>query len=184
MHLVVRAFVLYCASYALAYVILSLSISRNIAQVKDLNVMALPSWYTLSVGGTGASIGLLMPHLDHIYHVRPFKDWATVFRSLICYLGILLACVKFPNQDSLALTMSIGTMVGFLWYIGDRTLMGLAFASTATTIGTFVAQYTSFAGLFKWTDPDLFFVRSWIIPLLFGSCVLFGLLGRALHASK
>jgi hypothetical protein len=42
MHFLARAVVLYLVGYALAYLVLSLSISRNIALVANLEILAFP----------------------------------------------------------------------------------------------------------------------------------------------
>jgi len=42
MHVLARAAVLYAVGYVFAYLVLSLSTSRNIAQVDDLEILGLP----------------------------------------------------------------------------------------------------------------------------------------------
>eukprot|EP00730_Choanoeca_flexa_P012421 TRINITY_DN4259_c0_g1_i1.p2 TRINITY_DN4259_c0_g1~~TRINITY_DN4259_c0_g1_i1.p2 ORF type:complete len:133 (+),score=13.98 TRINITY_DN4259_c0_g1_i1:65-463(+) len=111
MHIVLRIVVLCLSGYGLAAALLSLSTSRDIARVKDEDILSFKSWYTLCAMGFAAMTGLVVPELDTCFKAQPIRDIPTVFRSVLCYLGILLACVKFPNQDSLALALSIGMMV-------------------------------------------------------------------------
>ena len=68
----------------------------------------------------------------------------------------------------------------YLWYLVDRTLFGLLASTFVAAVGTVCAQGISASGFYEWQSPDLFLVRSWILPMLFSATITFGSLGRRL----
>jgi hypothetical protein len=65
----------------------------------------------------------------------------------------------------------------------DRTIFGLLASTLVAGIGMVFAQGISASGFYEWRSPDLFLVRSWILPMLFSATITFGSLGRRLAVS-
>jgi hypothetical protein len=104
-------------------------------------------------------------------------------------------------------SLPASTVQVWTWWISDRTVFGFVVGLVLAFIGTAIAQYVAFQGLYMWvwalhaqicsesiglavlmvvwcwgrfTRPDFFFVRSWLPCLIFAGYTSFASLGRGL----
>lgn len=88
----------------------------------------------------------------------------------------------------------------FVWWVGDRSTYGLLLTLAVCFVSTVVTQYLVYLGLYqcvrshlrclfaictlnlrpRYTNPDFFFVHSWLPSILFSGCIAIGTLGRQL----
>jgi len=174
-----RAALLFSAGCAIAQVQYLLSRERNIATAPGIIDTYTPSWYLVCMGASSVLVGFTFSSLSSQWQTPP--EWPSAIRCIALFMGMILACAKFPveNQQQ-EMTVALSLIALYLWYLVDRTLFGLLASTFVAAVGTVCAQGISASGFYEWQSPDLFLVRSWILPMLFSATITFGSLGRRL----
>lgn len=182
-----KILILFASGCVLSIAIHMLHLERHVTKAPDtsklLTVIEIPWWVALTCGSSAVLIGLLFPALDGSFAVTPHgdRDWPSVIRCIIGFFGIAYASAKFPFENNAEMSCSLAVMAIFLWWLSDRTYIGFALSVTVALVGTAVVQVLVYAGVYSYTQPDFFLVRSWLPCLLFAAGVAFGNMGRQLH---
>eukprot|EP00047_Mylnosiga_fluctuans_P006098 m.244824 g.244824 ORF g.244824 m.244824 type:complete len:188 (-) comp14538_c0_seq1:247-810(-) len=180
-----KLLVLFSAGMVLSSVIHMLHLELHITESPDATLQSIfvaPKWVALTCGTAAVLIGLLFPQVDRIFGVRPQfdQDWANVIRCIVGFCGIAYASAKFSFENNAEMSCFLAAFAIWLWYLSDRTGTGFALGLFVAAIGTAVVQVLVYNGVYSYTKPDFFFVRSWLPCVLFAAGVAFGNLGRQL----
>jgi len=129
-------------------------------------------------------------------------DWVQIVRSIGAFVGIAYAIRKLPWESTLQVSLTLSLVNPFLWYLVDRTRTGFWVSAFVGLIGTIVLwqinpemlqapeTYTGHlvrgvAGVDKSEEMLLGYITyetvevgTWMLSLLFCSCVCFGNIGR------
>lgn len=141
-----------------------------------------PRWVTLSCGLGAIMIGLCYPLADTYFSSQPHVQISasTLIRQLIIFVGLILASVKFPFENNVDMAWTLAFIALLVWWIGDRSKIGLAISLMHTLGGTFFVQSLALLGFYRYTDADFVGVRSWMPALIFAGSVACGNLARIL----
>jgi hypothetical protein len=71
-----------------------------------------------------------------------------------------------------------------VWWIGDRSKIGLAISIMHMLSGTLFVQSLAMLGFYKYADADFAGVRSWLPALIFAGSVAGGNLARVLALDR
>ncbi|XP_067649715.1 insulin-induced gene 2 protein-like [Haliotis asinina] len=183
--LMIRGTVLFSIGVFFALVLNLLQVQRQVTVFPPEVLASLFSsawWVPPSCGTAAAVIGLLYPCLDHKLGETPcFKrEWSSVMRCVAVFVGINHASAKIDFANNLQLSLSLAAMSIGLWWLFDRSRSGFGLGVAIAVLATFVAQLLVYNGVYRYTEPDFLFVRSWLPCVFFSGGVTMGNIGRQL----
>ncbi|XP_046349860.1 insulin-induced gene 2 protein-like [Haliotis cracherodii] len=183
--LIIRGTVLFSIGVFFALVLNLLQVQRQVTVFPPEVLASLFSsawWVPPSCGTAAAVIGLLYPCLDHRLGETPsFKrEWSSVMRCVAVFVGINHASAKIDFANNLQLSLSLAAMSIGLWWLFDRSRSGFGLGVAIAVLATFVAQLLVYNGVYRYTEPDFLFVRSWLPCVFFSGGVTMGNIGRQL----
>eukprot|EP00128_Syssomonas_multiformis_P008756 Colp12_sorted_trinity150504_noHs@3388 len=184
MPLAIRAMVLMTAGVFLALLLNLLQVQHRVTQYpNDVRSFFSSAWWVVPCcGGAAVAVGLSYPAIDELFglphHLK--REWPSVMRCVGVYMGINYASAKLPFVTNIQLSLTLAIMSIGLWWLFDRTARGFIIGMVVAMLGTGVVQLMVYYGVFKHTQPDFFWVRSWFPCILFSGSTCFGNLGRQL----
>jgi hypothetical protein len=182
---VLRVSVLFSVGVFFALVLNLLQVQRNVTLFNPDVLDSLFSsawWVPPSCGTAAAVIGLLYPFFDdklgepHKYR----REWSSVMRCIAVFVGINHASAKIDFANNLQLSMSLAAMSIGLWWLFDRSRSGFGLGVGIAVIATMVTQLLVYNGIYRYTEPDFLYVRSWLPCVFFSGGVTMGNIGRQL----
>lgn len=131
-------------------------------------------------------IGGCYPLADRYFSSQPHVQisLSTLIRQLIIFVGLILASVKFPFENNMEMAWTLAFIALLVWWIGDRSKIGLAISLMHMLGGTFFVQSLALLGFYHYTDADFAGVRSWLPALIFAGSVACGNLARILSLDR
>ncbi|BFY98066.1 hypothetical protein BsWGS_01106 [Bradybaena similaris] len=182
---ITRGFVLFLTGVFFALVLNLLQVQRQVTVFPPEVLASLFSsawWIPPSCGTAAAAIGLLYPCLDKkIGGQLPHKaEWSSVMRCVAVFVGINHASAKIDFANHLQLSTSLAAMSIGLWWLFDRSKSGFGLGISIAILATFVSQLLVYNEVYKYTEPDFLFVRSWLPCIFFSGGITMGNIGRQL----
>lgn len=142
-------------------------------------VRFVPWWVPLLYAGAALSIGLSHPLADILLR-RAARVSLTPPRVAMGFLGFL--AVWFASGaihlGSLIVTMILAPASLAMWWMLDRTAIGLVLAAGTAAFGAMVEISLMRAGLFHHTSPDMLGLAYWLPWIYVAGSVGIGNLGR------
>eukprot|EP00041_Stephanoeca_diplocostata_P012779 m.215177 g.215177 ORF g.215177 m.215177 type:complete len:197 (+) comp19084_c0_seq2:237-827(+) len=183
MHLLVQCSILFCAGALTSVMMTTLHTEHDILEFGQYETAVSPWWVIVSCGISGVFIGFAYPMFDKAFSSKPNVEItvSTFVRQLIVFVGLILASVKFSFENNMEMSCTLAFISILVWWIGDRSQIGLILSLLHTLGGTFAVQAFALMGLYRYTDADFAGVRSWLPALLFAGSVTCGNLGRILQ---
>lgn len=184
-NLIRRGLVLFTVGVFLALVLNLLQVQRNVTLFPEEVMATLFSsawWIPPSCGTAAAVVGLLYPCIDsHLGEPHKFKrEWASVMRCIAVFVGINHASAKLDFANSVQLSLTLAALSLGLWWTFDRSRSGFGIGITTAFLATIIAQLLVYNGVYQYTSPDFFYVRSWLPCIFFSGGVTVGNIGRQL----
>ncbi|XP_064613582.1 insulin-induced gene 2 protein-like [Liolophura sinensis] len=184
-YLVLRGTVLFSVGVFFALVLNLLQVQRQVTLFPPEELASLFSsawWVPPSCGTAAAIIGLLYPCLDNkLGEVHRYKrEWSSVMRCVAVFVGINHASAKIDFANNMQLSLSLAAMSIGLWWLFDRSRSGFGLGVAIAVIATFVTQLLVYNGVYRYTEPDFLYVRSWLPCIFFSGGVTMGKIGRQL----
>ncbi|XP_074658915.1 insulin-induced gene 2 protein-like [Tubulanus polymorphus] len=184
-HLLLRFSVLFATGVFFALVLNLLQVQRKITIFPPemlLTIFSSAWWVPPACGIAAAIIGLLYPCLDHkLGEVHSYKrEWSSVMRCVAVFVGINHASTKIAYANNFQLSLSLAAMSIGLWWLFDRSRSGFGLGVAIAVIATFVTQLLVYHGVYRYTEPDFLYVRSWLPCIFFSGGVTMGNIGRQL----
>ncbi|CAG5134659.1 unnamed protein product [Candidula unifasciata] len=183
--LVVRGSVLFLIGVFFALVLNLLQVQRQVTVFPPEVLASLFSsawWIPPSCGTAAAIIGLLYPCLDkklgEELHYK--REWSSVMRCVAVFVGINHASAKIDFANNIQLSVSLAAMSIGLWWLFDRSRSGFGLGVGIAVLATFVTQLLVYNDVYRYTEPDFLFVRSWLPCVFFSGGVTMGNIGRQL----
>lgn len=126
-------------------------------------------------------IGLLYPFFDHqLGELQKKREWSSVMRCVAVFVGINHASAKIDFADNMQLSVSLAAMSIGLWWLFDRSRSGFGLGVVIAVLATVVTQLLVYNGVYRYTEPDFLYIRSWLPCIFFSGCVTVGNIGRQL----
>ncbi|XP_064648374.1 insulin-induced gene 2 protein-like [Lineus longissimus] len=180
-----RFLLLFSVGVFFALVLNLLQVQRNVTLFPPEVLLSLFSsawWVPPSCGIAAAVIGLLYPCLDQklgeVHHYK--REWSSVMRCVAVFVGINHASAKIAFANNLQLSLSLAAMSIGLWWLFDRSRSGFGLGVGIAVLATFVTQLLVYNGVYRYTEPDFLYVRSWLPCIFFSGGVTMGNIGRQL----
>ncbi|XP_041365293.1 insulin-induced gene 2 protein-like [Gigantopelta aegis] len=183
--LVMRGAVLFTVGVFFALVLNLLQVQRQVTVFPPEVLASLFSsawWVAPSCGTAAAIIGLLYPYLDRTLGEAHYykREWSGVMRCVAVFVGINHASAKIDFANNMQLSLSLAAMSIGLWWLFDRSRSGFGLGVGIAVLATFVTQLLVYNGVYRYTEPDFLFVRSWLPCIFFSGGVTMGNIGRQL----
>lgn len=183
--LVMRGLVLFTLGVFFALVLNLLQVQRQVTVFPPEVLASFFSsawWVAPSCGTAAAVIGLLYPYLDHLLgeEVGTKGEWSSVMRCVAVFVGINHASAKIDFANNIQLSVSLAAMSIGLWWLFDRSRSGFGLGVGIAVLATFVTQLLVYNDIYRYTEPDFLFVRSWLPCVFFSGGVTMGNIGRQL----
>lgn len=184
--LVVRGLVLFLLGVFFALVLNLLQVQRQVTVFPPevlASIFSSAWWVAPSCGTAAAIIGLLYPYLDqHLGEDVTKGEWSSVMRCVAVFVGINHASAKIDFANNIQLSVSLAAMSIGLWWLFDRSRSGFGLGVGIAVLATFVTQLLVYNDIYRYTEPDFLFVRSWLPCVFFSGGVTMGNIGRQLAA--
>lgn len=183
--LVKRGVVLFFIGVFLALILNLLQVQRNITLFPAgvLGDFSLSAWWVPPVCGTAAvCIGLMYPCVD-VKLGEPLRkkcEWSNVIRCIAVFVGINHASAKMDFANNLQFSLTLAAMSLGLWWLFDRSRSGFGLSFCIAIIATIATQLMVYKGVYRYTEPDFLYVRSWLPCVFFSGGVTIGNIGRQL----
>ncbi|XP_013392073.1 insulin-induced gene 2 protein [Lingula anatina] len=181
--LLTRGCVLFVVGVIFALVLNFLQVQRRITAFREEYLLLSSAWWVPPSCGTAAAIiGLLYPCLDkrlgesHKYR----QEWSSVMRCIAVFVGINHASAKIDFANNFQLSLTLAALSIGLWWLFDRSRSGFGLGIAIAVLATFVTQLLVYHGVFRYTEPDFLYVRSWLPSIFFSGGVTMGNIGRQL----
>jgi hypothetical protein len=183
--LVSRGCVLFLTGVFFALVLNLLQVQRQVTVFPPEVLASLFSsawWVPPSCGTAAAVIGLLYPCLDKKLgeELRYKGEWSSVMRCVAVFVGINHASAKIDFANNIQLSLSLAAMSVGLWWLFDRSRSGFGLGISIAVLATFFTQLLVYNDVFRYTEPDFLFIRSWLPCVFFSGGVTMGNIGRQL----
>ncbi|CAG5125205.1 unnamed protein product [Candidula unifasciata] len=182
--LITRGSVLFLTGVFFALVLNLLQVQRQVTVFPPEVLASLFSsawWIPPSCGTAAAAIGLLYPCLDKRVGRLPDKaEWSNVMRCIVVFVGINHASAKIDFANHIQLSTSLAAMSIGLWWLFDRSKSGFGLGLSVAFIATFISQVLVYNEVYRYTEPDFLFVRSWLPCIFFAGGITMGNIGRQL----
>ncbi|XP_005089234.1 insulin-induced gene 2 protein isoform X2 [Aplysia californica] len=183
--LIARGSVLFSIGVFFALVLNLLQIQRQVTVFPPEVLASLFSsawWIPPSCGTAAAVIGLLYPCLDEKLgeELMYKREWSSVMRCVAVFVGINHASAKIDFANNIQLSVSLAAMSIGLWWLFDRSRSGFGLGVGIAVLATFVTQLLVYNDVYRYTEPDFLFVRSWLPCVFFSGGVTMGNIGRQL----
>ncbi|XP_059151410.1 insulin-induced gene 2 protein-like isoform X2 [Physella acuta] len=183
--LIARGSVLFFIGVFFALVLNLLQVQRQVTVFPPEVLASLFSsawWVPPSCGTAAAVIGLLYPCLDKQLgeELRYKREWSSVMRCVAVFVGINHASAKIDFANNIQLSVSLAAMSIGLWWLFDRSRSGFGLGVGIAVLATFVTQLLVYNDVYRYTEPDFLFVRSWLPCVFFSGGVTMGNIGRQL----
>lgn len=168
-----------------AFVLNLLQVQRQFTSIPQevfTNMFSSTWWLPPTCGTAAAIIGLLYPCLDNKLgepHTHR-REWSSVMRCVAVFVGINHASAKIDFANNMQLSLTLAAMSIGLWWLFDRSRSGFGLGVGIAVLATFVTQLLVYNGVYKYTEPDFLFVRSWLPCVFFSGGVTMGNIGRQL----
>ncbi|ESN96896.1 hypothetical protein HELRODRAFT_102315 [Helobdella robusta] len=183
MNFLTRVVSLFFAGVLFSLVLNLLQFQRQITIFPDLvdNVFSSTWWVPPSCGFAAALLGMFYPYTDrHFGLFNEKQEWSGVMRCVAVFVGINQASAKIDFSNSLQFSLTLLIMSFGLWWLFDKSMVGLLLGVLFSFVATFMTQLLVYWELFKYSNPDFVFVRSWLPCIFFSASVTMGLIGRQL----
>ncbi|XP_077978013.1 insulin-induced gene 2 protein-like [Glandiceps talaboti] len=180
-----RGIVLFIVGVVFALVLNLLQVQRNVTLFPPevlASVFSSAWWVPPCCGTAAALIGLLYPCLDDKWG-EPRKvnhEWSSVMRCVAVFVGINHASAKIDFANNLQFSLTLAAMSIGLWWLFDRSRSGFGLGIGIAVLATFVTQLLVYNGVYRYTEPDFLYVRSWLPCIFFSGGVTIGNIGRQL----
>lgn len=182
-----RALILFIFGLCCAITLHLQQLQRNALHPGSYARFSQSTWLITPFSASGAVIiGLTYPWVDGcLDKPHSFKrEWSSVLRCFAIFMGINYASVKINFVNSFQLSLTIAAMSFGMWWLFDRSMNGLMLGLTIAFFGTFITQILGHYEFYQLTQPDFFYVRSWLPGIIFAGGTTFGSIGRQLAMSK
>ncbi|KAF6018846.1 INSIG2 [Bugula neritina] len=107
-------------------------------------------------------------------------EWSSVMRCVAVFVGINHASAKINFDNNIQLSLTLAALSIGLWWLFDRSSVGLLLGVIIAALATFVTQILVSQGVFWYSKPDFFYIKSWVPCIFFSGGVTMGTIGRAL----
>ncbi|XP_014790419.1 insulin-induced gene 2 protein isoform X1 [Octopus bimaculoides] len=179
-----RGCVLFVTGVFFTLVLNLLQVQRQLSFPQEVitNLFSSTWWVPPTCGTAAAIIGLLYPCLDNKLgepHTHR-REWSSVMRCVAVFVGINHASAKIDFANNMQLSMTLAAMSIGLWWLFDRSRSGFGLGVGIAVLATFIAQLLVYNGVYRYTEPDFLFVRSWLPCVFFSGGVTMGNIGRQL----
>lgn len=180
-----RGSFLFLTGVFFAFVLNLLQVQRQFTSLPQevfTNMFSSTWWLPPTCGTAAAIIGLLYPCLDNKLgepHTHR-REWSSVMRCVAVFVGINHASAKIDFANNMQLSLTLAAMSIGLWWLFDRSRSGFGLGVGIAVLATFVTQLLVYNGVYKYTEPDFLFVRSWLPCVFFSGGVTMGNIGRQL----
>ncbi|TGZ57501.1 hypothetical protein CRM22_009928 [Opisthorchis felineus] len=136
-------------------------------------------WMPLFCGLASVAVGLLSPCMDFKIGAHDVynKEWSSVFRCVALFFGLSHATARIDFASYAQLVIIIGGLSFGLWWIFDRTRVGLCCGMVAAIIATLLGHAFIRRRLLRLSHPT---IAAWIPCLFFSGGVTVVLVGRQL----
>ncbi|KAK6166944.1 hypothetical protein SNE40_023539 [Patella caerulea] len=183
--LLARGTVLFTVGVFFALVLNLLQVQRHVTVFPPevlASIFSSAWWIPPSCGTAAAIIGLLYPCLDtKLGETQYYKrEWSSVMRCVAVFVGINHASAKIDFANNMQLSVTLAAMSIGLWWLFDRSRSGFGLGVGIAVLATFVTQLLVYHGVYRYTEPDFLFVRSWLPCIFFSGGVTMGNIGRQL----
>lgn len=185
--LVLRGTVLFMLGVFFSLVLNLLQVQRQVTVFPPevlASIFSSAWWVAPSCGTAAAVIGLLYPCLDKRLgeELRNKGEWSSVMRCVAVFVGINHASAKIDFANNIQLSVCLAAMSIGLWWLFDRSRSGFGLGVGIAVLATFVTQLLVYNDVYRYTEPDFLFVRSWLPCVFFSGGVTMGNIGRQLAA--
>ncbi|KAG1672985.1 Insulin-induced protein 2 protein [Nymphon striatum] len=184
--LFVRSAILFMVGASFTLVLKMIQIQRSVPVhifPQEFQIALYNAWWILvTCGFASALVGYLFPCLDEKLGVRhTFKrEWSSVMKCITLFVGIGHATAKVDFDNNMQLTLTLAAMSIGLWWFFDRSKNGLALGIFVAILATFITQILCNHEVFKYTEQDFMYVRSWLPCVFFSGGITVGNIGRQL----
>lgn len=180
-----RGVVLFLIGIVMALVLNLLQVQNNVTLFppETLDSISSSAWWVAPFCGSAAVlVGLLYPCIDDKLGETPYykREWSHVMRCLAVFVGINHACAKIEFANNLQFSLTLAAMSLGLWWLFDRSRSGFGLALTIAFLATLITQLLVYKGVYRYTEPDFLYVRSWLPCVFFSGGVTIGNIGRQL----
>ncbi|XP_002730421.1 insulin-induced gene 2 protein-like [Saccoglossus kowalevskii] len=185
MYMIIRGIVLFAVGVFFALVLNLLQVQRNVTLFPPevlASVFSSAWWVPPCCGTAAALVGLLYPCMDDRLG-EPQKvqqEWSTVMRCVAVFVGINHASAKIDFANNLQFSLTLAALSIGLWWLFDRSRSGFGLGIGIAVLATFVTQLLVYNGVYRYTEPDFLYVRSWLPCIFFSGGVTIGNIGRQL----
>jgi len=181
LHFPLRGTILFLLGALFAVLVNHVLIQRHVTTFPQQGAkVETAAWIPVWAGIGGVIVGTLHPVLDYWIHRKPHamaREWANVMRCCGAFFGLAYAGSSFSGAW---LSLSLAMQAIGMWYVFDRTVQGLGVGAAVAVIGTLVIRWLIASELLVFTQPDFWFMRSWVPIMLFSVSTSFGAIGRKL----
>ncbi|XP_014666340.1 PREDICTED: insulin-induced gene 2 protein-like [Priapulus caudatus] len=184
-HLMLRGMLLFIIGVFFSLMLNLLQVQRKITlfppEVLD-SVTCSAWWVAPCCGAAAAIIGLMYPCLDDkLGEPHRFqREWSSVMRCVAVFVGINHASAKIDFANNVQLSLTLAALSLGLWWVFDRSRSGFGLGLGIAVLATFVIQVLVYNGVYKYTEPDFLYIRSWLPSIFFSGGVTIGNIGRQL----
>ncbi|KAI8515928.1 PREDICTED: insulin-induced gene 2 protein-like [Branchiostoma belcheri] len=185
LHILMRGSVLFMVGGLLTIVLNLLQVQRKVTLFPPevMITMFQSAWWVPPACGAGAAIiGLMYPCLDNkLGEPHRFqREWSSVMRCVAVFVGINHASAKINFDNNMQLSLTLAAMSIGMWWLFDRSRSGFGLGVLIAVLATFVTQLLVYNDVYRYTEPDFLYVRSWLPCIFFSGGVTMGNIGRQL----
>jgi hypothetical protein len=115
----------------------------------NLRPKILHSWMPVTCGIVGMVLGILIPTLDWMQGVKRVRLFSDVIRCTVGIIGVnYMVCMlhSFSDKD---LTLSLGILGIGIWFLFDRSVIGLVCGLIVGAFGTLFVMYLVSLNVFR-----------------------------------
>ncbi|KAI3382228.1 hypothetical protein SNEBB_003690 [Seison nebaliae] len=180
-----RIIILFAFGTSLAIVLNLLQFERKVTNFPK-NFLISSWWVPIACGFAAVLIGIWFPWMDDQlegWEDSRRLDWSSIIRCIALFVGINQATAKIAFTNSLHLTLTLFVLSIGLWWLFDRSRIGLINGIIFSILATFITQLLVYLQFFTFTSPDFFYVRSWLPSIFFSGAITIGMIGRQLAST-
>ena len=118
-------------------------------EAHNLRPNILQSWIPVSCGFTGIFLGHLFPLLDWLQRVKRRRSVSDLIRCTVGIIGVNYTVCKLASFSDKDLTLSLGILGIGIWFLFDRSVVGLICGLVVGVLGTLFVMYLVSLNVFR-----------------------------------
>ncbi|KAG5437531.1 hypothetical protein PCANB_000959 [Pneumocystis canis] len=188
---------IYIWGYSIAVFVFHVQMKQNIKSSHRLEILTRIPHFQLLYGIGMTLYSLLVPMIEFMRHKFLYRltpknvlnmearkskcmEISETIRVFSTFMGIVYAFAKLSWVLDIQTSLFL-VFIGFsMWFIFDRTQIGLFFSSIISTLFTIIILYFTY-DIFKnknLISKEILGIKSWILGFLFSSCIAAANIGR------